>query len=109
MVSLKIVTIRTQEYQATLKILEAKRVRLSWNFLVMYIVQKSTSLSLSLQSENTELESQVKWLKRESEEAKAASEIHIKEVLSIAEDLKTKEAEQASTIEQLKRSARENL
>ena len=75
----------------------------------MYIVQKSTSLSLSLQSENTELESQVKWLKRESEEAKAASEIHIKEVLSIAEDLKTKEAEQASTIEQLKRSARENL
>lgn len=69
---------QTQEYQATLKILEAKK------------------------SENTELESQLKWLKRESEEAKVASETHIKEVLSIAEDLKAKEAEQASAIEQLK-------
>ena len=44
-------------------------------------------------------------MKRESEEAKVASETHIKEVLSIAEDLKAKEAEQASAIEQLKRSA----
>ena len=62
-----------------------------------------------MQSENTELESQLKWLKRESEEAKVASETHMKEVLSIAEELKTKEAEQASTIEQLKRSARQKL
>jgi ribosomal protein S21 len=59
-----------------------------------------------MQSETTELESQLKWLKRESEEAKVASETHIKEVLTIAEELKAKEAEQASTIEQLKRSAR---
>lgn len=35
-----------------------------------------------------------------------ASETHIKEVLSIAEDLRTKKAEQASTIEELKRLAR---
>ena len=48
-------------------------------------------------------------MKRESEEAKVASETHIKEVLSIAEDLRTKKAEQASTIEELKRSARQNI
>lgn len=47
----------------------------------------------------------MKWLKRESEEAKVASETHIKEVLSIAEDLRAKKAEQATTIEELKRLA----
>ena len=56
-----------------------------------------------LQSENSELESQLKWLKRESSEAKAASEANIKDVLSIAEDLRTQKAGQAATIEELKR------
>ena len=42
-------------------------------------------------------------MKRESEEAKLASESNIKEVLSIAEDLRTKKAEQTATIQELKR------
>lgn len=56
-----------------------------------------------LQVENSELQSQVKQLKCESDEAKLASESNIKEVLSIAEDLRTKKAEQAATIQELKR------
>ena len=49
------------------------------------------------------MESQLKWLKRESEEAKVASETHLNEVLGIAEDLRTKKAEQNATIEEIKR------
>ena len=44
-------------------------------------------------------------MKHESDEAKLASESNIREVLSIAEDLRTKNAEQAATVEQLKRLA----
>lgn len=49
------------------------------------------------------MEEQLKWLKRESEEAKVASEVNIKEVLTIAEDLRTKKAEQEATISELTR------
>ena len=58
---------------------------------------------VNTQSENTDLEEQLKWLKRESEEAKVASEVNIKEVLTIAEDLRTKKAEQEATISELTR------
>ena len=43
------------------------------------------------------------WLKKDSDEAKAASEANIKDVLNIAEDLRAKKAEQAATIEELRR------
>lgn len=51
------------------------------------------------------MEAQLKWLRRESEEAKTASEAHLNEVLGIAEELRTKKAEQNATIEEIKRLA----
>lgn len=42
-------------------------------------------------------------MKCETDEAKLASESNIREVLSIAEELRTKNGEQAATVEELKR------
>ena len=62
-----------------------------------------TNYPLNIQSENTNLKSQLKWLKQESDEARVASEANLKEVLGIAEELRVKNAEQSATIEQFKR------
>ena len=62
-----------------------------------------TNYPLNIQSENTNLKSQLKWLKQESDEARVASEANLKEVLDIAEELRVKNAEQSATIEQFKR------
>ena len=70
-----------------------------------YTTHTHTHTYTHTQTENGELESQLKWLKRESEEAKLASEANIKEVLSIAEDLRIKKAEQTIAFEELKRLA----
>lgn len=45
----------------------------------------------------------MKRLKCESDEARLAGESNLREVLSIAEDLRTKNAGQAATVEELKR------
>ena len=91
---------RTKEYRATLKALEAKKVKGTWSekFKCRYALD-------FLQEENSELQSQVKQLKCESDEAKLASESNLREVLSIAEELRTKNTEQADTVEKLKRLA----